>query len=244
MARVSRSTTRNEIIQVACEYFFEKGYSATSPKLIASALGISPGNLTYHFPTKEHLLLVVVHMLCQFQWELLGIEEEQGIDSVGSVCLEMMTVAAACQEDEIARDFFTSAFQSEMCRDYLRNDHINRAKRIFVDHCSDWTDEDFVQAELLIMGIQYTTITADDSILPLKTRIGGALEYILKIYGIDSKIRQQEIDRVLQMDCRTLGRKVLAEFVKYVKETNEQAFSEMLAGNRRNILKYRERAQI
>ena len=233
MARVSRSTTRNEIIQVACEYYFEKGYSATSPKLIASELGISPGNLTYHFPTKEHLLLVVVQMLCEFQWKLLGIEAEKGIDSVGSVCLEMMTVAAACQEDEIARDFFTAAFQSKMCRDYLRNDHINRAKRIFADHCSDWTDEDFVQAELLIMGIQYITITADDSILPLKTRIRGALEYILNIYGIDNRTRQKEIDKVLQMDCRQLGRNVLTEFIKYINETNEQAFSEMLAGRRR-----------
>lgn len=233
MARVSRSTTRTEIIQVACEYFFEKGYSATSPKMIASALDISPGNLTYHFPTKEHLLLVVVQMLCEFQWKLLGIEAEQGIDSVGSVCLEMMTVAAACQEDEIARDFFTAAFQSKMCRDYLRNDHINRAKRIFADHCNDWTDEDFVQAELLIMGIQYTTITADDSILPLKTRIRGALEYILNIYDIDNRTRQKEIDKVLQMDCRQLGRNVLTEFIKYINETNEQAFSKMLAGRRR-----------
>lgn len=233
MARVSRSTTRTEIIQVACEYFFERGYSATSPKMIASALDISPGNLTYHFPTKEHLLSVVVQMLCEFQWKLLGIEAEKGIDSVGSVCLEMMTVAAACQEDEIARDFFTAAFQSKMCRDYLRNDHINRAKRIFADHCSDWTDEDFVQAELLIMGIQYTTITADDSILPLKTRIRGALEYILNIYGIDNRTRQKEIDKVLQMDCRQLGRNVLTEFIKYINETNEQAFSEMLAGRRR-----------
>lgn len=242
MTRVSRTTTRNEIIQTACELFFEKGYSATSPKLIAAELGISSGNLTYYFPTKENLLTVVVHMLCQFQWKLLGIEVERGIDSVGSVCLEMMTVAAACQEDEIARDFFTAAFQSKMCRDYLRNDHIKRAKRIFADHCGDWTDEDFVQAELLIMGIQYTTITADDSILPLKTRIGGALEYILNIYGIDSEIRQQEIERVLQMDCRTLGRNVLAEFIKYINETNEQAFSEMPAGRRKNKLKIGERA--
>ena len=233
MARVSRSTTRTEIIQVACEYYFEKGYSATSPKMIASALDISPGNLTYHFPTKEHLLSVVVQMFCEFQWKLLGIEAEKGIDSVGSVCLEMMTVAAACQEDEIARDFFTAAFQSKMCRDYLRNDHINRAKRIFADHCSDWTDEDFVQAELLIMGIQYITITADDSILPLKTRIRGALEYILNIYGIDNRTRQKEIDKVLQMDCRQLGRNVLTEFIKYINETNEQVFSEMLAGRRR-----------
>ena len=234
MARVSRSTTRTEIIQVACEYFFEKGYSATSPKLIAAELSISPGNLTYHFPTKEHLLLVVVRLLCEFQWKLLGIEAKQGIDSVGSICLELITVAAACQENEIAKDFFTAVFQSEMCRDYLRNDHISRAKRIFADQCGNWTDEKFVQAELLIMGIQYSTITADDSILPLKTRIRGALEYILNIYGIDSKMRQKEIETVLQLDCRAIGRKVLAEFIKYVNETNEQSFREALLSHRRN----------
>jgi len=233
MAKASRTTTKNEIIQTACELFFEKGYSATSPKLIAAQLGISPGNLTYYFPTKEHLLSVLVQQLCSFQWKLLGIEAQRGIDSVGSVCLEMMTVAAACQEDEIAKDFFTAVFQSEMCRDYLRNDHIDRAKRIFADHCSHWTDEDFVQAELLIMGIQYSTITADDSILPLKTRIGGALEFILNIYGIESTARQAEIEKVLQMDCREIGRKVLAEFIKYVNETNGQAFSEMLAVRRK-----------
>ena len=233
MARVSRSTTRTEIIQVACELFFERGYSATSPKMIASALDISPGNLTYHFPTKEHLLLVVVQMLCEFQWKLLGIEAEHGIESVGSLCLETMTVAAACQENKIARDFFTATFQSKMCRDYLRNDHIKRAKRIFADKCSGWTDEGFIQAELLTMGIQYSVITADDSILPLKIRIRGALEHILNIYGIDEKTRQKEIDKVLQMDCRQLGRNVLTEFIKYINETNEQVFSEMLAGRRR-----------
>ena len=243
MARVNRTTTKNEIIQVACELFFEKGYSATSPKLIAAEIGISPGNLTYYFPTKEHLLSVVVQMLCEFQWKLLGIEAEKGIDSVGSICLEMMTVAAACQEDEIAKDFFTSVFQSQMCLEYLRNDHINRAKTIFSDQCSDWADEDFVQAELLIMGIQYTTITADDSILPLKTRIRGALEYILNIYGIDKETRQAEIEKVLQLACREIGRNVLAEFIKYINETNEQAFSEIPAG-RKNKLKIEERAQI
>ena len=227
MARVNRTTTKNEMIQVACELFFEKGYSATSPKLIAAELGISPGNLTYYFPTKEHLLSVVVHMLCQFQWKLLGIEAEKEIDSVGCICLEMMTVA----------------FQSEMCRDYLRNDHINRVKRIFADQCSNWTEEQFIEAELLIMGIQYSVITANDNILPLKTRIRGALELILSIYSIDKETQQAEIDKVLNMECRTLGKSILDEFIKYINETNEQAFSEMLAG-RRNKLKIGERAQI
>lgn len=105
MARTSRTTTKNEIIQVACELFFGKGYFATSPKMVAGELDISSGNLTYYFPTKEHLMAVVVQMRCEFQWKLLGIEAENGIDAVGSICLEMMTVAAVCQEDEIAKDF-------------------------------------------------------------------------------------------------------------------------------------------
>lgn len=44
-----------------------------------------------------------------------------------------MTVASVCQENDIAKDFFTSAFQSEMCCDYLCNNHIARVKRILVD---------------------------------------------------------------------------------------------------------------
>ncbi|MBQ3575178.1 MAG: NTP transferase domain-containing protein [Clostridia bacterium] len=64
-------------------------------------------------------------------------------------------------------------------------------------------------------------------------REAGVMEYILNIYGIDNRTRQKEIDKVLQMDCRQLGRNVLTEFIKYINETNEQAFSEMLAGRRR-----------
>ena len=93
------------------------------------------------------------------------------------------------------------------------------------------------------MGIQYSVITANDNILPLKTRIRGALELILSIYSIDKETQQAEIDKVLNMECRTLGKSVLDEFIKYINETNEQAFSEMLAG-RRNKLKIGERAQI
>lgn len=85
-----------------------------------------------------------------------------------------MTVASACQENSIAKDFFTSAFQSEISRDYLRNNHIARAKRIFKE-CSNWSDEQFIQAELLVMGIQYSIITANDDILPLKKKVLNCL---------------------------------------------------------------------
>ena len=183
-------------------------------------------------PNLPPLLSVVVEMLCEFQWKLFEIEADRGIESIGSVCLELMTVAAACQENEIAKDFFTAVFQSDMCREYLRNNNIARAKRILQEYCADWTEEQFIQAEILVMGIQYSTITINDSVLPLKTRISGALNQILSIYNVSEEEKNHEIQKVLEMDCRKIGKKVLKEFIDYVNIHNEQTLEEILQNYR------------
>ena len=91
-------------------------------------------------------------------------------------------------------------------------------------------------AELLIMGIDYSTITSNHEILPLKMRIEGALYQILSIYNIDEETKKAEIDRVLQMDCRSIGKKFLSEFIDYVKKNNEQTLQMISQKNRRKIL--------
>jgi AcrR family transcriptional regulator len=50
-----RSTTPKRILDASRELFNERGYAATTLAEIAAAVGISPGNLTYHFPTKRDL---------------------------------------------------------------------------------------------------------------------------------------------------------------------------------------------
>ncbi|GAB5489681.1 MAG: hypothetical protein Pars2KO_32510 [Parasphingorhabdus sp.] len=53
----TRSTTVIRILNAAREQFNAKGYAATSLTEIAASLGMSQGNLTYHFPTKRHLAM-------------------------------------------------------------------------------------------------------------------------------------------------------------------------------------------
>ncbi len=229
--RVKR--TKLDIIKCASKFFFEIGYSATSPRHICDELDIYTGNITYYFPTKEHLLSIFVEMLCDFQWKLIEVEADKGIGSVASICLETMTVASACEESEIARDFFVAAFQSEMCRNYLRKNHVERAKKIFADRCKDWTNDQFVEAEILVMGLQYSTVASTDASISLNTRIAGALNLILSIYNVDEDTRKAEIEKVLIMDCIGLGKRVLREFVSYIEKTNEQTLEEMLRGNKK-----------
>ncbi len=229
MAELRKSKLiKHEIIKTATALFLEVGYSKTSPQMIAKELGISTGNLTYHFPTKEHLLAVLVEMLCEFQEKLLEYEAEKGLSSNMSMCIELMTVAAACEENEVARDFFVSTFQSPMCLDYLRKSHVERAKRIFAEQCKDWSDEQFIEAEILVHGIDYATIISNDTSLPLDVRISGALNQILSIYNVPEDIRKGKIEKILAMDCRGLGKRVLKEFVSYVENTIDDVFDETI----------------
>lgn len=233
MARTRVTTTRYEIIQVASEFFFDVGFTATSPKMIAKELGLSTGNITYYFPSKEHLLLSVVEMLCDFQLKMLEKQANIGEDTIASLCLETLTVALACEESEIARDFFTAVFQSELCRNYLRENHVTRAKKIFKDKCGDWTDEQFEEAELLVMGLQYAVIAPNGAHLSTKTRVSGSLNQILGIYNTDEQTCQKVMQKILQVDCRGISKRVIEEFSSYVKKTNEETLLQMLNGNRK-----------
>lgn len=235
MAR-SATTTKYEIIKVASDFFWDVGYSNTSPKMIAQKLGLSTGNITYYFPTKEHLLSVIVEMLCDFQWKMLEDEIKQGFGSAASICLETMTVAVACDESEVARDFFIATFQSELCRNYLRDNHVERAKRIFASECSGWTEEQLHEAELLIMGLQYAAIIPTDADIPLKTRISGALNQILSIYNVNKETRQNEIEKILSLNCRDISKRVLQGFESFVERINEQTLEQTIKCNQKKSI--------
>lgn len=226
MARAP-STTKYQIVKFSSEFFFTVGYSNTSPKMIAEKLQMSQGNITHYFPTKEHLLCVIVEMLCDYQWKMLESVEEHGYGSVGAICMEMMTVAESCERSEIARDFFTAVFESEMCRNYLRRNHVERAKRIFAKECEGWSDHDFEQAELMVMGLQFATIATSDADIPLKVKIAGALDKVLEIYRVDAQTRSREINRVMSMEREGISRQVLEGFIHYVNRTSEEALEEM-----------------
>jgi AcrR family transcriptional regulator len=51
----SRTSTRNRILEIGLSLFNEEGVAKMSTNRIASELAISPGNLYYHFASKEEI---------------------------------------------------------------------------------------------------------------------------------------------------------------------------------------------
>lgn len=233
MARISKSTlTKLEIIQVASKLFLERGYSNTTARMIADELEMSPGNLTFHFPTKDHLLLELVDLLCEFQRDLMEREADEGVSSILAICLELTAMATMCEDDPIAKDFYLSAYSSPLCVEAIRKSDAGRAKEVFGSYRPDWTDEQYAEAEILVSGVEYATLMTVHDGVSLETRIKGALQNILGVYGVPPETRQLKIEKVFAMDYRSLGKRVLAEFKKYVEEANEQAFFDLIKRRR------------
>ncbi len=222
--RVDRKElTRSEIVRVAANCFLNDGYTKTTVHSMCKKLNMSPGNMTFHFQTKEHMLAELVEMLCKYQSNLMEDEAKDGYGSIAAICLELLTIASACEQDEVAKDFFLSAYRSELCMDLIRKNDKERAKEVFKEYCPDWTDEHFIEAESLVSGIEYATLLTTTESASLELRVEGALRTILSIYNVPKEVREQKIKKVLSMDYQALGLDTLKKFRKYVDKTTEQA---------------------
>ncbi len=228
MARKHVNTTKLEIVRCATKLIMEVGYSATSPKMVCDQLDISTGNLTYYFPTKEHMLAEMVDMLCSFQWQRIQEEEERGSDLLRSIALELTAIASMCEYNDIARDFFHAVYTSPRCLDIVRKNDISRAKSVFYHYCSDWSDDQFREAETLVSGIEYATIMTTETSPPLNMRIHGALHAILGIYRVPDGKRLTVAGEALSMDFEAVGRQTLASFKDFVAKTGEQMLDDLI----------------
>lgn len=217
------NTTKKEIIQIATRLFLERGFTDTSVKLISDSLEISTGNLTFHYPTKEDMLAILVEMLCDFQWNTMEASLNEGSSPLMPLCLEMAAMSAICEEDSVARDFYISAYTHPITLNIIRVNDQKKAQRLFASYRSDWDSVNFAEAETLVSGIEYATLMNTPASPPLDVRIAGALRNILSIYNVPASECDECIRNVLQMDYRSISRQVLKEFKAFVHGiTNEQ----------------------
>lgn len=230
MARSRKAnTTKNEIIQVATKMFLEKGYSNTSIKAIGDELGISSGHVMFYFPTKEHLLGVLIEMLCEYQWQMLRENVDEGNTSIMAVCLELVVMTVVSEENEHLRDLYIAAYTNPLPLSYIRKNDAERAKMVYREYCENWSEEQFTEAEILASGIEYAMYTAEPGQVSIQVRIRGALNSIMMIYNVPEAIRTSIIEQVLAMDYYGIGRKICEGFTKYVETVNEQMIEELLA---------------
>ena len=226
MAHRERFQTKHEIIKLASQMFLTQGYTESSTKKMAEELDISIGNLAYHFPTKEHLLAELTERLCDYHLIVMEAEIDEGLTSLLAYLLEITSMMAVCEENEVAKDLYTSVYKHSVPLTLMRKADTEKVKQIFFEYCPDWTDEDFVLTENIVSGIEYASLmkeNAEDA--PLDKRIIKTLNVVMKAYNVPIDIREQKIKKVLKIDYRKIGRQFIEGFTEYVENINQQALN-------------------
>ena len=227
MARRERFQTKLEIIKLASEMFLTQGYTVASTKKLAAELDISVGNLAYHFPTKEHLLAELTMRLCDYHLIVMEAEIDEGRTSLLSYLLELTSMMAICEENEIAKDLYTSVYKHPMSLKLIRQSDTEKVKHVFAEYCPDWTDEDFALTENAVSGLEYASLMRENAEdVPLDRRVEKTLNVVMKAYNVPDEIREQKLRKVLSLDYRRIGRQLIAGFTEYVETVNQRALEE------------------
>ena len=229
MARPHKpSRMRLDIIKAATELFFEKGFSKTTSTEVCKRAQIGTGNLTFYFPTKEHILAVLVKMMIDYQWQEMEALTDEGKSSLLAYCLELTTLASIGDEFPEMYDFLAAAYSHPMTLDLIRANDAEKIKQVFAEYTADWSDEKFTEIEAIISGIEYATLMHTEHSAMLAHRIESALNTIMILFGVPEETRKMKIAKVLAMDYRAIGKQVYADFRRYVTEANEQALDELM----------------
>ena len=78
------------------------------------------------------------------------------------------------------------------------------------------------QKKWKLKALFHVTIMTTETEIPLPMQIERALNSIMLLYEVPEDLRRSKIQKVLSMDYRALGRKILADFKQYISEVNEQ----------------------
>ena len=209
--------TRYKILLCATKLFLEKGYKNTYVTMITNSLKISTGNLTFHFPTKEHILAELIRELNAFQHQKDADNKQSELSPVGAYLLELVMITSISEVNANIRDLIAAAYTHAMPLEIIRENDTYRAMRIFGEFCPNWAETDFIQAENVVSGIEYAMYrTENTSKLSFEQRMISGMDSIMKIYEVPADVRRSIIDSVMATDYRGRGSRVFEEFSNYI----------------------------
>lgn len=229
MARRKSNLTKLEIMQVAMRMFLEKGFTNTSAKAISNELNISTGNLTFYYPTKEHILLELTKEITQFHTKSIDKIFKKEKNDLYSYCWEVTAQIVLCEENEQAKDIYLAIYSHPLTLQYVKDWTAEKNQKILGERLSDWTYERFRRVENVTCCIERSALTEScTESYTIEEKIRLILTCLLKIYDIGYEEREKVIKEILETDYRKMGHDLLKQLTKYVENQNKQALNEAI----------------
>ena len=217
MAHRENNATQQAIIDSATRNFLVNGFRKTSAKMICEDVGISPGNLTFWYPTKADMLLEISKRIMSYHTKFIEYNKSKDTDALYTYCLEIVVQIVLCEERENIRDIYYSMYSEPLTLAYLKDWTAEKNLGVLGSYLPDWDLKRFRRAANVTCCIERSALaepcTEDYT---LEDKIWLTLTCLLKIYDFDKEQREKVITEILATDYRKIKDGMLKQLDEYL----------------------------
>lgn len=227
--RASINTTRAEIVQTGIHLMLEKGYKQSTIKELSEILGISKGNITFYYPTKEHLLLELTNEVLEFHMKCINRVRGDGYDDLLAYCWEVVAQIVICEDYEKMRELYLQIYTHPLTMSRVKDWTADKNYQLLHRHLPEWTPQRFRIFENVACCIERSALTEPcTEEYPLETKVIITLDSLLKLYDVEKPAREKLIKQILDLNYHEVGRALHKEFIDFVEKANQKALERAL----------------
>lgn len=218
MAHRENNATQQAIVDSAVRNFLVNGFHHTSAKMICEEVGISPGNLTFWFPTKADILLEFTKKIMSYHTKFIEYNKNKGTEDIFTYCLEIVVQIVLCEERENIRDIYYSMYSEPLTMTYLKDWTAEKNFDILGSYLTDWDLKHFRRVANVTCCIERSALAepcTEDYTLEDKIRL--TLTCLLKIYDFEKKERERVIKEILATDYHIIKADMLKQLDAFLK---------------------------
>ncbi len=219
MAHRENNATQQAIVNSAIRNFLINGFHHTSAKMICEEVGISPGNLTFWFPTKVDILLEFTKKIMSYHTKFIEYNKSKKEENLYTYCLEIVVQIALCEEKENIRDIYYSMYSEPLTMAYLKDWTAGKNFDILGSYLPGWDLKHFRRVANVTCCIERSALaepcTADYT---LEDKIHLTLTCLLKIYDFDKEQREKIISEILSTDYQKIKTEMLKQLDEFLEK--------------------------
>ncbi len=207
--------TEIKIIRCATRLFLEKGFSASTHRMIAKESGFGLGTVTYHYRAKEDMLRLLIEELMDYHLDTLEQAAETTKDNLYAYALEIAIQIALCENNKKAWDLYHSAYNHPETYAYIKDWASKKNYELLGDKTPNLTEADYRRIENITSGIELAAFMSPcNRYFTLDDKISLSLDTMMKAYNISEKDRKQTIEKILKLDYEQTAKELFDKFVK------------------------------
>lgn len=214
----------SRMIYAAIKLFLENGYEQTTTVAIAQAAGMSSSAFFAVFANKEALLLKLTKWMYEKQFAITARLLGEGYEPEMFYAVEPSIQMYIAEKSEALRELYVSSYSYAATANYIHQMATDKLVELFGAMHPQYTRQDFYELELATSGMVRSFMTRKcDRNFTMEQKLRRFLSCSMTIYGVAEEKQQQVIDRVLEMDLKSVADQLVADAIHQADEQYQEA---------------------